>query len=285
MTAKKYPEACRLFEASYKLEEGLGTLLNMAKCHEEEGKIASAWGDYNALAQKAARVGAAQNDRRVFALSRVAALEPRLSRLRVQVPIGTPAEYEVKIAGNTIPPVLRNAGVYVDPGIVQVSASAKDFISWQDDVIVQGEGLTVEVSVPPLAPKPKEEVVRPVKPEEGGHKTLGYVLAGTGVGVLAGGLIFGGLALGKASDAKGCPEPCNATGADGNVNPALQAAREAYDQGKTFALLSNIFVIGGVLSTAVGAYFIVSAPKATEGGSKVKVGSFGTLGTRLEVEF
>src|SRR5262245_25661966 len=44
MAAKKYAEACALFESSQKLESSLVTLLNAADCREKNGQLATAWG-------------------------------------------------------------------------------------------------------------------------------------------------------------------------------------------------------------------------------------------------
>ncbi len=297
MQKKDYPTACRLFEESYKLEEGLGTLLNMANCHEMEGKIGTAWGDYTSLEQKATRAGPTQKDRATFAHGRVQALEPRLTRLRVQVPDSTPPGYEVQVAGSAIPPVLRTAGVIVDPGSVEVTASAPGFLPFRGEATVKGEGTYVDFTVPRLEvepPKPAPSLMQQQFPEEPqGHKTLGYVVGGVGVAMLAGGLVVGGLAIGKAKDAKSCGEPCNATIADGSPNPALTNARAAYDSGKTLALVSDILVVAGLVGGGVGAFFILTspsskadapAPKAARAGS-VRVGPYGTFGSQLQVTF
>src|SRR5687767_4595561 len=55
--AGDYAAACPRFEASYKLDPALGTLLNLATCHERLGALASAWGRYREVVAVAKKAG------------------------------------------------------------------------------------------------------------------------------------------------------------------------------------------------------------------------------------
>src|SRR5262245_45831894 len=83
----KYAEACADFGESLRLGPKLGTLLNLALCHETVGKLATAWKEYNHAAAWAAQNK--QTDRHDFASQHVQALEPRLPRAIFQLPAGT----------------------------------------------------------------------------------------------------------------------------------------------------------------------------------------------------
>src|ERR1044071_7524440 len=79
MAQANYRDACPKFEASLKLDPGVGAMLNLADCYEKNGQTASAWAEF-LEASSAARV-AGSRDREELARSRAAALEPKLSRL------------------------------------------------------------------------------------------------------------------------------------------------------------------------------------------------------------
>ena len=53
MEEKKYNDACEAFEQSMKLDPGIGTELNIARCYEEWGKLGRAWRSYKAAEKMA----------------------------------------------------------------------------------------------------------------------------------------------------------------------------------------------------------------------------------------
>jgi len=83
MDQKKYAEACPKFEASYKADPATGTKLNLAECHEKEGKLARAWAEWGEARDQAKR----ENDtKRVdLAMRRQKELDPRVPKLTIKV--------------------------------------------------------------------------------------------------------------------------------------------------------------------------------------------------------
>jgi hypothetical protein len=78
MEQKRYAEACPKLVESQRLDAGGGTLVAIALCHEAEGKLATAWADWDEAMSQAKRDHRA--DREKAAKQHIAALEPRLAK-------------------------------------------------------------------------------------------------------------------------------------------------------------------------------------------------------------
>src|SRR4051812_30487974 len=83
MAAGKYAEACPKFEASAKLDPGVGTLLFLGDCQEKLGKLASAWATFREAKALASSRG--DSERSALAELRATALQPRLSHITYNV--------------------------------------------------------------------------------------------------------------------------------------------------------------------------------------------------------
>jgi hypothetical protein len=141
--------ACEKFEASERLDESVGTLLNLADCREKAGQLATAWADF----LKAASVARTAHDgsRETEARSRARTLEPRLSYLTISVPDANRIEgLVIKRDETTIDQALWNQGVPVDPGSYQISGQAPGHEPWSTKVQIRGEGQKASVEVPRL---------------------------------------------------------------------------------------------------------------------------------------
>ena len=156
--AGKQAEACADFNASLKLAPKLGTLLNVALCHEATGKPATAWHEYHHAAAWAAQNG--QKDRREYALGHLAALEPKLPRVALQLP-PLIAIANIDLDGEPLPEQRWYLPLFLDPGehAVAVSAPGKQRTTVRFRVVDSPtEQLVVIPSLldDPNAGKPKE---------------------------------------------------------------------------------------------------------------------------------
>ena len=84
MSKKQFADACQKLARSQELDPGMGTQFRLAECYEKLGRLASAYDQYNAVADAAK--AAKKADREGLAKRRAAALEPKVARLTISVP-------------------------------------------------------------------------------------------------------------------------------------------------------------------------------------------------------
>jgi hypothetical protein len=287
MDAGNTPEACLKFAESQRLDPSLGTLLNLAVCHEKEGRTASAWAEFKEAASVAASAG--KQERADFAKKRAAELEARLSRIVLDVPQAT-AGMALTLNGKELSTAAATgSGMPVDPGEVTIAATAPGKKPWSERVTVEAGPSTKQLAVPALedVPPPQEEEKKPPPPpapkplpkppEQGARplRTLGFVTTGVGVAGLGAGAVFGLMTLSQASEVEeGCKGGCD------------QAAVDKNDDAKTTAMVSNIAFGAGVACVGAGVTMILlsASPKKASTGKQVWVSpEIGSSGGRVTV--
>jgi tetratricopeptide (TPR) repeat protein len=265
-------EACVKLGESYAQEASSGTLLNLALCHEKQGKIATAWAEYRSAARLARGQGRA--DRAEAAEERAALLDSRLPSLSFSVVKPVPG-LTIAIDEQALGQGATGVKVPVDPGTRRVRAEAPGHRAWTTTVEVE-EGKQVPVEIPelvalpaatPVAPAAVEQKPAPTKPkpaprvEEGGSTTAGWITLGAGAGALAVGGVLGFLSLASYDDAeKACPTR------EGCSNEAIEM-REAAERN---AWISNVALGVGVVGVGIGGYLVLSAPSSSEGGVSLR---------------
>lgn len=114
LAQKKYPEACAAFEQSDRLDPGIGAKLNVARCYQEWGKLATAWRWYVDAETMATSV----RDGRAGKIHElVEALEPSVPRLTVKAPRGADLAGVLMTLDNAaLEPSALGVEQRVDPG-------------------------------------------------------------------------------------------------------------------------------------------------------------------------
>ncbi|HVU03467.1 MAG TPA: hypothetical protein VHE30_17025 [Polyangiaceae bacterium] len=271
MRAGKFEEACPKLEQSGAIDHAIGTSLYLAECYEKSGRTASAWGLFREAASEAQAHGEA--DRAAMGNRRADRLEPLLSHLTLQVPLGTAAPgLELVRDGRVVPQPVWNVAVPVDPGDHRIVARAPGYQEWSSPVRVDGNGGSASVTVPPLvkletapppaavAPQPPVSAPAASPPADTGdrtestgsvQRTLGLVVGGLGVVTLGVGGYFGLRAISKNQDAK--------THCDGTVcrDPEGESLSDSANRA---ARLANVFVIGGGILAVGGVALYLTAP-------------------------
>src|SRR6185437_16226487 len=148
MADGKIDEACAKLGQSHAIEPALGTLLNLAVCHDKQGKTASAWAEFNAAAELAAKSN--ETKRVAFATEQAKELEGRLAHLVVRAP-GAASGLSVRLDGREIGAVVLGSAVPLDPGEHRVEVSAPGKHAFAVTVKIDPGPSSKTVDVPPLA--------------------------------------------------------------------------------------------------------------------------------------
>jgi hypothetical protein len=248
--------ACDRFEESQRLEPAPGTILNIARCREKLGQIASAWKRYGEAAQKLP-----EGDKRLtLARKKEAELAPQVPRLRVVPPPGDEV-IEVTVGTMKVAPAMFGVDLPFDPGTIKVVVRAEGRADAEQEIVLKaGETSSVELALgAPLekAPEtgavstgPKATPEKPQEPPSGAQKTWGFVSLGVGVagfGVGVAGLIWAGNE--NATVVAECDD-------DGCSRVGFDAAQ----RGKSAQALELAGFIVGAAATSLGVILLVTAP-------------------------
>jgi hypothetical protein len=248
MEAKRTDLACRAFAQSQEIDPKLGTLLNLAFCHETLGLVATAYAEYNEAAAWAAQRG--QRDREEFARQRAAQVAPRMSRARFELPKNQEVA-QLELDGNFVPRARWSAFHFLDPGehLLKVSAPGKKTRALPFKV---GDNAAQEtIVVAPLEEDvPEQQLVPLTEASTNRRRTLTFVVGGIAVVGLAAGTFLGvrTLQLRDAGQIHCRGKECDPQG--------VAALDDAHD----FATFANIAFGVGLLASGVATYLLVTAP-------------------------
>lgn len=256
MDEGRLAEACSAFARSQKLDPGAGTRLNLALCHEAEGRTATAWMELNEALSQAKRDH--REDREQLAQQHIAALTPNVPHALLKV-TDKSEELEIRLDDVLLDRAVWDGPIPIDPGdhVVVASAPGKRPFRARPRFTL---GETVTVVVPPLetgdAGTPGANGANGVnvdRPEQG-HRTLGWVIASGGLASVAVGAYFGVRALDAKSESdRLCPKtPC--TDREG-----AELSKDAV----TFGWGANIGIGVGLVALGIGTYLILTAKPAT----------------------
>jgi hypothetical protein len=261
MAAGHFEAACPKLEASQKLDPGVGTMLNLADCHEKSGKTASAWAQFREAISAAHKAGSLEREE--IARSRAHELESKLSYLTIETWKGQ--KVQVTRDGEPVDDAVLGSAIPVDPGSHVISAASLGKRSWSTTVQVGKSADHVSVAVPILPDEPASGASGAVLPGEepalpgsaGGslstQRVLAIVAGGVGVVGLGIGVAFGLKATSKLDDAKShCPSyPDNCPPQSAQLN----------DSAKSSATISTIGFAVGIAGVAGGLVLWLTAPK------------------------
>ncbi len=263
----RFAEACAKLAKSEELAPGVGTLLNLAYCYEQVGKLRSALDAY-AEAETLAIAGS-DAKRAAFAKERYAAVEPRAPKLVIRVVPPEVAGLEIRRNGALLAKSDLDHPIAVDPQDYVITASAPDHATWKGAFIVRGEGAVVTVLIPSLSGANSGVFAATATAEPAPSLTLRrYVALGLGAVsavALGAGVAAAFSAKSRHGDADShCQGGCDATGAELQSNAVAQGN------------LATILIAAGLLAGGGGIYlWVVTPEKKAAPRASVGVSPFG----------
>jgi hypothetical protein len=265
LTRGELDEACAKFAESNRLAPRLGTLLNLATCHEKQGKTASAWAEFTEAAAIAKQDK--RKDREKFARDHAASLEKKLSRLVLEVsaPVdGTVVELDSEAIGRAV----WGTPIPVDPGSHQLEVSAPGHERWSKSLTIKPGPTTISVSIPKLEPEPSEPDAKRETPEPSAktpdrapeadqdgqsdgsaQRTIGWLAIGAGVVGIGIGSYFGLQTFSKQNESE---DHCNGTSCD-------QTGIDLRSEAKTTGTISTIGFAAGAVGLGAGLVLLLTA--------------------------
>jgi hypothetical protein len=258
--------ACPKFAESQRIDPGLGTILWLADCYENDGKTASAWGAFMAAAGTAAL---RHDERERIARERAANLEPKLVRLRIGVPADPPPGLAIRRDGMMLGNAEWGVAVPVDPGTHVVTATAPGRSPWSTSIRVsEADGLAA-IAVPELDPVPvaaltpkaprsaATEATVTSRPDGTFQRAAGLGVGGAGVAALLAGAFV-------SLRAKATYDESNAGTAPHCLSDnECDAAGKAYrSQADSLATVATIAMTAGLVGAVGGAVLYFTAPSA-----------------------
>lgn len=293
MSQKRYTEACSKLAESHKEEPSGGTILHLALCHKEEGRIASAYNELEEAILFAVRDK--REDREKAARALRTELEPRLSKLTIAVvpEVMRLPGIEVKRDGVPVPPAAWGKPIHVDPGQHTVTAWAPGRRPLLKTVDLRGDAAagSVVISAIDMDPSSGSEAARSSaapnasaasNASEGGggfgtQRKIAVVTGGLGLAALGVGTAFGITAAGAKSDSE--------AHCQGNIcdDEGIQIRADGMAAGN---ISTALFIAGGA-ATAAGVVLFVTAPSG--GRTKTEAGvnaiTVGPLGASVSGRF
>jgi len=252
MAQGRFHDACPKLAESQRIDPQIGTLINLAACHDGEGKTASSWAEYNDAAAQAVRAG--RPDHEVVARRKGAEVQARLSRVVMIAarPIdGLVVTFDGARLGNGV----LGTPLPIDPGLHAIRAEAAGRAAWSSTLDVRPGPATQTVTLPDLAPATPDDasdsagspsladpIASPPRVNPLAWVSGGLALTNLGIGTY-----FGLLAFSK-NDAASIACPRNVCGA---------AGIELDHQGRTAATVSTVaFAIGAAATLATVGLFV-----------------------------
>lgn len=263
MAEKKIDEACADFAESQRIDPSGGTLLNLAVCHDAQGKSVTAAAELVQVIQLAK--DAKNADALKLAEEALAKAKSNRSSLTIAPDEGAlrRAKLAVSLDGKAFDPAMYGKRIAVDAGhhVVVADDAAGAHAKVEIDVGKNGDRQTVVVSFPntPVVADTHDEPAPIPAASSKPSRAPAFIAFGAGAVGLGVGIVSGVIASSSWNDAKAvCPD---------RVCPSAEGLSK-YDSAKTAAIISDIGIGAAVVGVGVGTILLLTSRST---GSSVRV--------------
>jgi hypothetical protein len=288
-------EACPKFEVSYNEDPQIGSLLNLADCHERLGKLATARAEFHTAVELSHQ---RKDARESYARERAGKLDPRVAHLVMHRRTGIDGLH-VKLDERDVTAMV-DVDLPIDAGH-HVIATTSATGTWSSNLDIESDGIHRELTVPgdetpiaapvqPVEPQRPLPVDSPLAPADDTgavrhtRHVLSITLASVGVASLAGGFVMGGFAIHDVNAATtGMMPPCTKTLSGNPEYSCDPAGKSKLDAASTDALASDVLV--GVGAAAIVAAAIVWFTAPSERVTVTPIASLTAVGGAIAIKF
>jgi len=238
-----FAAACEKFRESLAVSaHAIGTLLNVARCDEEQGRFASAYARYKE-ARDRAREGGSDIERKV-AEDRLTELAPKVPKVTLRF-VAPPLPDTKIVVDDQVIRFSEIANYPLDPGDHELVVSAPGHLAFRATVtLAAGEAKDVEI------PKLSRAL------RESSRRTIGKYTTGAGIAAIGASAVLGLVAYRKYHGAD-----CNPI--DTPDGERLHCSGEAIGEPQSALTLGYVATAAGIVglaATGVGLYLWLRAP-------------------------
>lgn len=249
--AGDWETACRRFAESNRLDPAPGTVLNLARCHEELGHQASAWKFYQEAAEKLPA-----GDRRAeYAERKAAELEGLVPTVLFDPPPDLSAEdFKLTVNGTIYSAAMLNVAIPFDAGQVQVVVEAKGRESVTTTLdLSEGQELTYPIRLGELVTAaPKQRPPSHAAKQRKMWAIASLTVGGLGAATAIFGATWAAMELRTATD----PDHCS----DGFCD---QQGASASKRGRTAVVLLGTGAAVAAVGLSVGTVLLLKKDEST----------------------
>lgn len=263
LAEKHYAEACAAFEESDRLDPGIGAKLNVAKCYQEWGKLATAWRWYRDAEDMATKT---RDDRAKKIRELQAELDPSVPRLTVRLPPeANTTGVVIKLDGVELDAAAFGVERRVDPGPHQIDTIIDGARKTKVVPVERGGSSEVTLDVPTRARPAAAAVARVPGATPAPISDPGASRRVAGIAVAAGGgvaLVIAGVTTLRARDDY---DYALTNHCGGTTRTCDQAGLDTTHRARRRANIATGITLVGLGAVVAGAYLYFKAPRAPSG--------------------